>query len=88
LQHPTVAKVRAMGFKDKRELRLAMYGQLPKKDVPFSMMAAHDRMGMRIRRENKAPKGGSFTLNMVNIPAPKPPGPEDRVVIVQKEPGK
>lgn len=88
LQHPTVEKVREMGFQDKRELRLALYGQLPKKEVPFFIMAAHDRVGMRIRRDNKAPSGSSFTLNMVTIPAPKPPGPEERVVIIQREPGK
>jgi hypothetical protein len=88
LASPTVEAVRALGFKDKRELRVALYGQLPKKEVPFFMMAAHDRVGMRIRRDSKAPTGNTFNLNMVTIPAPKPPGPEERVVIVQAEPRK
>ena len=88
LQTGTLADVRRMGFKDKRELRLALYGTLPKKEIPFAMMAAHERVGMRIRRDNKAPSGNTFQLNMVTIPAPRPPGPDERVVIVQREPGK
>lgn len=87
LAYPTVEKVREMGFRDKRELRVALYGQLPKKEIPFFMMAAHDRVGMRIRRDNKAPSGNTFNLNMVTIPAPKPPD-DARVVIVHKDDSK
>lgn len=84
LQSGTMDEVRALGFKERREMRLALYGQMPKKDVPYAIVAAQERMSDRIRREGKSAGGATFNLNMINIPAPKPAGPEDRVVIVQK----
>lgn len=85
LKAPDDGPAKALGFKNKRALRLAIYGTMPKKDVPFAIQAAHERIGMRIRKDGNRGTGNTFNLNMVTIPAPRPPGPEDRVVIVQAE---
>lgn len=72
----------AQGWKSKRELRMAAYGRLPKKEWPASMQAAHERVGMRIRKQEEKGQRGTINLNVINIPAPKPPD-ERRVVVVE-----
>ena len=56
----------------RRELRMAIYATLPRARWPAAMQAAHERVGMRIRRQDRQPSKMQFNLNMVNIPAPKP----------------
>jgi hypothetical protein len=70
------------GFKSKRELRIAMYGTLPKKDWPAAMQSAHERVLARTRKQVKDPARNVFNLNIISIPAPKPIGPENKVVII------
>lgn len=73
------------GFKGKRELRMALYGTLPKKDWPAAMQAAHERVLARQRKQNANQTRQVFNLNVVTIPAPRLPSDEDRIVIVQPE---
>lgn len=79
----TDEEIRAAGWKSKKELRLAYYGRQPKSKWPAAMQAAHERVGMRIRKlaANTGPK--VFNLNMISIPAPQRPGADERIVIVQ-----
>lgn len=83
----TEEQLLAAGWRSRRALRLAIYGTMPKKDWPGAMQAAHERVQARIRKQaaNNGPR--VLNLNMISIPAPRPPGPEDRVVIVKKGPG-
>jgi hypothetical protein len=85
LANGTDDDVRSLGFRDKKALRRALYGRMSKKDVPFAIQAAHERVLARVRKDNKGQAGNTFNLNMINIPAPKPAGPQERVVIVQPE---
>jgi hypothetical protein len=64
------ADVQAAGWKDKRQLRMAAYGRLPKRLWPASMQAAHERVGMRLRKQSAAAARNTFNLNVINIPAP------------------
>ena len=73
------------GMKTKRQLRIALYAQRPKKDVPYSIVAASERVAARLKAAGKAAGRTQINLNMVTIPAPKPLGENDRVIIVQKE---
>jgi hypothetical protein len=65
----------------RKDLRMAIYGTMPKKDWPAAMQASHERVGMRIRKAKPLRQSLTFNLNQINIPAPRPLGPEDRVVI-------
>lgn len=85
LQFGTDDDVKAIGFRDKKALRRAMYGRMSKKDVPFAIQAAHERVMVSKRKEAKRGDGQKVTLNMINIPAPKPVAENERVVIVQPE---
>jgi len=81
------AEVVAQGWKSKRELRMAAYGRMAKKNWPASMQAAHERVGMRIRKQSSDDNRTVFNLNMVTIPAPRR-DPEARVVVVDVEESK
>jgi hypothetical protein len=70
------------GFNSKRELRIAMYGTLPKKDWPAAMQSAHERVLARTRKQVRDPARNVFNLNVISIPAPKPIGPETKVVVI------
>jgi hypothetical protein len=77
------------GFKNKKELRIALYGTLPKKDWPASMQAAHERVLARTRKMDRDKTRNVLNVNLINIPAPQPPGPERKIIeIVDKEPPK
>lgn len=69
----------------RRELRMAAWGQLPKAKWPASMQAAHERVGMRLRRQNVQPSKMQFNLNMLTIPAPKP-ARETEIVVLPEDP--
>jgi hypothetical protein len=69
----------------RRELRLALYGRLPKAKWPAAMQAAHERVGMRLRKQGVQPGKMTFNLNMVNIPAPRQPEPTQIVVLDEDE---
>lgn len=73
--------VRKAGWKSKKELRMAAYARLPKRLWPASMQAAHERVGMRLRKQATATSKTVFNLNMVTIPAPKR-DPNARVVVI------
>jgi hypothetical protein len=64
------ADVQAAGWKDKRQLRMAAYGRLPKRLWPASMQAAHERVGMRLRKQSAATGKTTFNLNVITIPRP------------------
>lgn len=75
------------GFKDKKELRVALYGTLPKKDWPAAMQAAHERVLARQRKQTADKRQNVLNVNVINIPAPRPPGPETKIIeIVATEP--
>lgn len=76
------------GFKNKRHLRVALYGTLPKKDWPASMQAAHERVLARTRKQSTDKRANVLNVNIVNIPAPRPPGPDAKIVEIIDEPRK
>jgi hypothetical protein len=76
------ADVQAAGWKDKRQLRMAAYGRLPKRLWPASMQAAHERVGMRLRKQSNASAKTVFNLNMITIPAPRQ-DPERKIVVIE-----
>lgn len=75
----------AAGWRSKRELRMAAYGRLPKKQWPASMQAAHERVGMRIRKQEEKAQRNVFNLNVVNIPAARRPDERNIVIVDVKE---
>jgi hypothetical protein len=77
------AQIKAAGWKNRQQLRAAFYGALPRSKWPGAMQAAHERVGMRLRKQDKAANRQTFNLNVITIPAPRAPGPEDKVVIVE-----
>lgn len=88
LANGTDADVQAKyGFKTKRELRIAMYGTLPKKDWPASMQSAHERVMARIRKQTGEKRRGTVNVNIINIPAPQKPMAHEKIItIAAKEP--
>lgn len=50
------------GFKSKREVRLAIMGNLPKKQWPAALQAAHERTGYFIRKEEAQAERGELTV--------------------------
>ena len=84
LESGSDAEVRKLGFPTREDLRLALYARMPRADVPYAIQAAHERVGMRIRKD---PDKARTTVNlaMIQIPAPKPLTADDRVIIVQPE---
>ena len=75
------ADIIAAGWRSRRELRMAAYGRLPKKEWPASMQAAHERVGMRIRKQEEKAQRNVFNLNVVNIPAARRPDERNVVVV-------
>jgi hypothetical protein len=85
LNHPDDSKCLALGFKTKRELRIALYGTLPKKDWPASMQSAHERVMARIRKQGQEKRTNTFNLNIIQMPAPVRPGENDRIITIKAE---
>lgn len=79
------AVILAAGWKSRRELRMAAYGRMPKKLWPASMQAAHERVGMRLRKQEERDRKNVFNLNVVNIPATRRPDERNVVVVDVKE---
>lgn len=73
-------EIRKQGWKSKRELRMAAYGRLPKKEWPASMQAAHERVGMRLRKQEE--KGQKNTINLAVISIPQRREVDERNVVV------
>ena len=71
------------GFKTKRELRVAMYGTLPKKDWPASMQSAHERVMARIRKQGQEKRHNTFNLNVIQMPAPVAPTVHERIITIK-----
>jgi hypothetical protein len=78
------AGLKAAGWKSRKELRLAIYGTMPKRLWPAAAQAAHERVGMRLRKAAANKAKTNFYLNMITIPAPKR-DPQTKVVIVDVE---
>lgn len=78
-------EIQKQGWKSKRELRMAAYGRMPKKLWPASMQAAHERVGMRLRKQEERDRKNVFNLNVVNIPATRRPDERNVVVVDVKE---
>jgi hypothetical protein len=76
------------GFKNKRDLRIALYGTLPKKDWPAAMQAAHERAMARIRKQATEKKTNTFNLNIISMPAREAPRPDEKIIEVHPEPVK
>ena len=74
-------EIKKQGWKSKRELRMAAYGRMPKKLWPASMQAAHERVGMRLRKQEEKDRKNVFNLNVVNIPGPRRPDERNVVVV-------
>jgi hypothetical protein len=87
LQNGTKEELQAAGWKTRKDLRLAIYGTLPRSQIPYALQAAHERVGMRIRKEGASKRGGGPTI-LLNLPGPQAPRPEDKVIIVVKDPQK
>jgi hypothetical protein len=70
------------GWESRKELRMAYYGTLPKSQWPASMQSAHERVGMRLRKQAQAPQKNTFNLNVVSIPAPRKPD-ESKIITIE-----
>lgn len=84
LQYGTDAQLKAAGWKNRQELRAAFYGTLPRSQWPAAMQAAHERVGMRLRKQDKSANRQTFNLNVITIPAPQAPRADERVVIIEQ----
>jgi hypothetical protein len=88
LNEGTADELASWGFpggiaRGRKALRLALWGQRPKKDAPYGIVSANERFQARQKIAGKT-AGRSSTFNLVmSIPAPRQPTQEDRVVIVQ-----
>lgn len=77
------AQIKAAGWRNRQQLRAAFYGTLPRSQWPAAMQAAHERVGMRLRKQEKNANRQTFNLNVINIPAPRPAGEHEKVVIIE-----
>jgi hypothetical protein len=70
------AAVEGVSFASRREVRIALWNQLPKKDRPAFLQDAHERAAMwtkmSLARDEKKVKRINVTINnnMIQIPAP------------------
>lgn len=78
----TDAQIKAAGWRNRRELRAAFYGTLPRSKWPAAMQAAHERVGMRLRKQEKGSQRQTFNLNVITIPAPQRPVDDEKVILV------
>lgn len=78
-------QIRQAGWKNRQQLRAAFYGTLPRSRWPAAMQAAHERVGMRLRKQDKAASRQTFNLNVITIPAPRAPSAEDKVVVIEAD---
>jgi hypothetical protein len=69
----------------RKDLRMAIYGTLPRSRWPAAMQAAHERVGMRLRKQDRTPAKMQFNLNMVNIPPPRPVLDAEVVILPDEE---
>jgi len=83
LVNGTLEELRAAGWKNKKQLRSAIYATMPKKDWPAAMQAAHERVMARVRKQGKSKAGNVFNLNMISIPAPVPQNAQDVIIEVE-----
>ena len=72
-------------WRSKKELRMAAYARLPRRSWPASMQAAHERVGMRLRKRNESDAPPVFNLNVITIPAPKA-ADERKVITIEQDP--
>lgn len=88
LANGTDAEIEAKyGFRNKKELRVAMYGTLPKKDWPAAMQSAHERVMARIRKQGQEKRHNTFNLNVIQMPAPVRPTEYEKIITIKaKEP--
>lgn len=80
----TDEEIKAAGWGSRRELRMAMYGRLPRSHWPAAMQAAHERVGMRIRKQGAQAAKNTFNLNVVTIPA-RQPVESQKIITVEVE---
>lgn len=84
----TDAQIKGAGWRSRQQLRAAFYGTLPRSKWPAAMQAAHERVGMRLRKQEKNIQRQTFNLNVISIPAPQRPDADQKIVIVEaKEQG-
>lgn len=67
------------GFRSKKEVRIALYANVPKKAVPYGLLAAHERTGYFIRKEE--PQRAAGMIGLVVLPAPLPPAPDQAMIV-------
>lgn len=77
------AQIKLAGWKNRQQLRAAFYGTLPRSQWPAAMQAAHERVGMRLRKQDKSANRQTFNLNVITIPAPQRPLEHEKVVIIE-----
>lgn len=85
LAYGSDAQIKEAGWKNRQELRAAFYGTLPRSQWPAAMQAAHERVGMRLRKQDKGASRQTFNLNVITIPAPQRPREDERVVIIEQK---
>ena len=88
LAYGSDAQIKAAGWKNRQQLRAAFYGTLPRSKWPAAMQAAHERVGMRLRKQEKGANRQTFNLNVINIPAARAASPDEKVVIIEAKPQK
>lgn len=78
-------QIKRAGWKNRQQLRAAFYGTLPRSRWPAAMQAAHERVGMRLRRQEKGASRQTFNLNVITIPAPRAPAAHEKVVVIETD---
>lgn len=63
----------------------AILARQPRATVPFAMLAAHERTGMRIRRMQPKASSAKINVNVINISARAPRKRDDEVKIVEEK---
>lgn len=80
----TDGEIKAAGWNSRRELRMALYGRLPRSQWPAAMQAAHERVGMRIRKQGAQVKKTQFGIALISIPAQQPVE-QGKVITIEAE---
>lgn len=79
----TEEQIKAAGWRNRAQLRAAFYGTLPRSRWPAAMQAAHERVGMRLRKQDRGASRQTFNLNIISIPAPQRPTADEKVIEVE-----
>ena len=71
----------------RKQLYIALQARKPRAEVPFAMLAAHERTGMRIRRLDRKPSTSRVNVAVIHVNERAPCKADADVVIVDSHEG-